>query len=176
MRFVLTVILLTGLLSAPAAHAQMAAARPTIFTEEETNPEPLFRGGLTALREFVTRKTIIPQYATANQFGATVDVEFILWPDGRMDSLHISNPVCCGLDEEALRVVELTRGSWTPGLIKGQPVATRVEVNVPFLVNYQTSVSVKRLAELRTSFADYQKTPMYRAEREAHEVLVKQQK
>lgn len=189
MHFTLTIVFLAGLLGSTAAHAQNATARaakeeqpvraaeahPEVYEEEETDPIPQYKGGEAALREMLARTTIVPQYAVNKQFGATVDVQFVLWPDGRMDSLHVANPVCCGLDEEAMRVVRATNGSWSPGIYEGKPVPTRVEVNVPFKVLHQTNISIKRLNEMRAGYPAYQQSPEYQNDQKAYQEKVQKQ-
>lgn len=170
----LTLARLLGLLLLTAATPALAQAPDPnkTYSEEEVDPIPQFQGGAAAMRLFLEQKTITPQFALTNKFGGTVDVEFILMPDGRFDSLHVANPVCCGMDEEALRVVRLMEGKWVAGRLKGQPVRTRVEVNVPFKVAYQTNISLKRLAEVRKSFDAYRQTPAYEKDQEAYRAAI----
>ncbi len=171
----LTAVSVVGcLLAAAAPHHTLAqtgakAGTPVLappsltktYLEEETDPIPEFAGGQTALRKFLAEHVIVPPFALNNLLAGSVDVEFILTPDGQMDSLRVSNGVCCGLDEEALRVARLTAGKWTAGQIRGTAVRTRVDLPVTFRVQNKNSRSVAYVQEMKTKYVEYQRSADY---------------
>ncbi len=175
--------LLTALLScailatAPltAAFAQKKGAAPEVisltktYPEDVTDPLPTFVGGPEALRKFLLAHVVVPPFALTNQLAAAVDIEFVLHPDGRMDSIQVSNGACCGLDEEALRVARLTVGKWTPGSINGTPVKTRVDLPIVFRVANKNSRSVAFINEMKTKYVTYQGTPEHQKDQQTYQ-------
>jgi TonB family protein len=145
------------------------------YPEEETNPIPEFTGGQTALRKFLTDHVIVPPFALNNQLAGAVDVEFVLTPDGQMDSLRVTNGVCCGLDEEALRVARLTAGKWKPGQIQGTAVRTRVDLPITFRVQNKNSRSVAYVQEMKVKYTTYQGSADYAKDQKEYEEKVSKQ-
>jgi hypothetical protein len=145
------------------------------YIEDVTDPLPEFAGGLEVLRKFLAANVIVPPFALANELAAAVDVEFVLHPDGHMDSIRVSNGACCGLNEEAERVAGLTAGKWTPGYIKGTAVKTRVELSVVFRIANKNTRSLAYLEEMRAKYATYQQTGEYRKDQQTYQDLVTKQ-
>ena len=181
----LTASLLAALAAAPVFSAQAqkkpaAPAEPVSLTktypEDDLDPLPEFQGGQEALRKFLAAHVVVPPFALANQLAAAVDVEFVLHPDGRVDSMRVTNGACCGLDEEALRVAALTGGKWTPGRLRGTPVKARVDLPITFRVANKSSRSVAYLNEMKTKFTAYQGTPEHQKDQQTYQEQVAKQK
>ncbi len=145
------------------------------YAEDLTDPLPAFAGGPEALRKFLADHVVIPPFATNNQLAGAVDVEFILDQQGQMDSLRVSTGVCCGLDEEALRVARLTAGKWTPGQIQGIPVRSRVDLPIVFRVLNKNSRSAAYVQEMKTKFATYQTSAEYTADQQKMQEQISKQ-
>ena len=173
MRFIFLTALLAGtaLAAAPLAPAvaQKLALKSTkpepeeisltkTYPEDITDDLPAYAGGPEVLRKFLFAHVIVPPFALANQLAGAVDVEFVLHPDGRMDSMRVSNGACCGLDEEALRVANLTIGKWSPAKINGVQVKSRVDLPITFRVANKNSRSIAYYTEMKTKYATYQST------------------
>lgn len=145
------------------------------YIEDVTEPLPEFAGGQEILRRFLAAYVIVPPFALANELAAAVDVEFVLHPDGHIDSIGVSNGACCGLDEEAMRVAALTAGQWAPGRINGVAVKTRVDLPVVFRVANKNGRSVAYLEEMRAKFATYRATGEYQKDQQAYQEQVTKQ-
>ncbi|MBC7447773.1 MAG: energy transducer TonB [Hymenobacteraceae bacterium] len=183
----LVAVLIGGILAAAplqaafAQKAKKAAPAPEVpsltktYPEDLTDPLPTFAGGAEALRKFLLAHVIVPPFALTNQLAGAVDIEFVLHPDGRMDSIQVSNGACCGLDEEALRVARLTVGKWTAGKIDGTPVKTRVDLPITFRVANKNSRSIAYLAEMKAKYVSYQGSPEQAKDQQTYQEQVGKQ-
>lgn len=145
------------------------------YPEDITDPLPTFAGGPEALRKFLLAHLVVPPFAQANQLAGAVDIEFVLHPDGRMDSVRVSNGACCGLDEEALRVANLTAGKWTAGKIKSVAVKSRVDLPITFRVANKNSRSVAYYQEMKTKYTGYQGTADQQKDQQTHQEQISKQ-
>ncbi|MEM6828875.1 MAG: TonB family protein [Bacteroidota bacterium] len=89
---------------------------------------PSFEGGMNKFYEFVAKNTSYPR--TASRIGAEgrVLVKFIVEKDGSLSNIEVLRGIGAGLDEEALRVMNLVP-NFTPG--KQGDVRVRVSMVVP---------------------------------------------
>ncbi len=142
------------------------------YPEDITDPLPEFAGGAEALRLFLASHVVVPPFALTNLLAGAVDIEFVLHPDGRMDSIRVSNGACCGLDEEAMRVAALTAGKWTPGKLNGTPVKTRVDLPIVFRVGNKNSRSVAYMEEMKKKHVTYQTSPEYQKDQQTYQEQV----
>lgn len=81
--------------------------------------------------EFLAANLIYPQVAIDEEIEGTVYVNFIVEKDGALSNYNILRDVQ-GTDllgKEALRVIKLTSGMWTPGTQREK--AVRVYYNIP---------------------------------------------
>lgn len=104
-----------------------------IESVEESPPKieklPEFRGGEEALLRFIYTNIKYPYLARENNISGLVVVSFVIMEDGSVQGLEVKKAIGGGCDEEAMRVMELTNGKWTPGSQDGVPV--RVAYNMP---------------------------------------------
>lgn len=104
-----------------------------VFTVAEVNPQ--FKGGDQALYEFLSSRILYPEEAKVNGQQGRVFVNFIIMEDGsvrRVRLLQAPSPI---LGEEAVRVVSLTDGRWTPAMNRGVPVRTSYNLPIKFSLN-----------------------------------------
>lgn len=191
MRYPIIAALLTGLALATApikpAFAQKgifakkntapteAPSLTKTYSEDLTDPLPVYAGGPDELRKFLAEHVIIPPFALANELAGGVDVEFVLRPDGQIDSVQVSHGACCGLDEEAIRVARLTAGKWTPGRIEGVPVNARVDLPVTFRVANKNSRSAAYYKEMKAKYATYLNSNDYVNDQKKYEEQIAKQ-
>ncbi|MBE7177145.1 MAG: TonB family protein [Mucilaginibacter polytrichastri] len=81
------------------------------FTLQDPHPE--FRGGARALNSFLADHLIYPEYSKQNCLDGTVQVGFHLDREGKVTDAKVQRGFGTDLDDEALRIVQLTSGRWT---------------------------------------------------------------
>ena len=93
---------------------------------------PKFKGGESAMMEFLMMNMKYPQAAVkAKQQGRAV-VGFVVRKDGTVSDVHITKSAGHAvLDEEAIRVVK-AMPAWKPGKQKGEPVNVKYSVPITF--------------------------------------------
>lgn len=93
---------------------------------------PKFKGGESAMMEFLMMNMKYPQAAVkAKQQGRSV-VGFVVRKDGTVSDVHITKSAGYAvLDEEAMRVVK-AMPAWEPGKQKGKPVNVKYNVPITF--------------------------------------------
>ena len=93
---------------------------------------PKFKGGESAMMEFLMMNMKYPQTAVkAKQQGRAI-VGFIVRKDGTVSDVHITKSAGYDvLDEEAMRVVK-SMPAWEPGKQKGKPVNVKYYVPITF--------------------------------------------
>jgi TonB family protein len=118
----------------PAGSARSAtASAPRIYTAADIAPQ--FPGGQHGLNDYINKNVNYPQQAIDDDVSGTVHVSFIVDKEGHvtrakvMDAANVGD----GLDQEALRVVK-NMPAWTPGMVKGKKVRTRMELPINFQV------------------------------------------
>lgn len=99
-----------------------------IFEVVEEQPEP--EGGMEAFYKFVGKELRYP--AQANRMGVEgrVFVQFVVDEQGNVSDVKAVKGIGAGCDEEAVRVIRLTK--WTPGKQRGRPVKVRMIMPVMF--------------------------------------------
>ncbi len=104
---------------------------PVIFTTPELMPMPI--GGYKSFYEQLSNSVRYPRQAQRNHTEGKVFVEFIIDQQGNVSDLKIIKGIGDGCDEEAMRVLLLTR--WQPGKQRGVPVKVRMTLPLTFKLN-----------------------------------------
>jgi Ca-activated chloride channel family protein len=94
-----------------------------------TEQMPEFIGGKTGLEAFITASLIYPQLAKENGISGTVYLSFTVDKKGNVSDIKVIRGIGGGCDEEAIRIIKLTSGKWTPGTLKGKP--SKIVLNIP---------------------------------------------
>ena len=96
--------------------------------------KPQFKGGESAMMEFIAKNVKYPQAAiNATQQGRVI-VGFVVRKDGIVSDVHIEKSSGhAALDEEAMRVVK-TMPAWKPGKQKGKLVNVKCDVPINFRI------------------------------------------
>ena len=90
-----------------------------------------FPGGREAMSEYIRTNMRYPQAAMRNGIEGVVNVRFMVFPDGRLDSIGIVRLVDPDLEAESIRLVK-AMPAWTPASVGGKPVTTESTVQVTF--------------------------------------------
>lgn len=99
-----------------------------IFEVVEEQPTP--EGGMDAFYKFISKELRYP--AQANRMGVEgrVFVQFIVDENGNVSEVKAVKGIGAGADEEAVRVIKLTK--WNPGKQRGRAVKVRMIMPVLF--------------------------------------------
>ncbi len=97
-----------------------------VFAEHQ--PEPI--NGLKAFYEQLGKSIKYPTQAKRNGTEGKVFVEFIINKNGEPSDLKILRGIGSGCDEEAMRVLALTK--WEPGKQRGKPVRVKMILPIYF--------------------------------------------
>jgi len=101
----------------------------TSFPEKKAEPI----GGYEAFYTFVRKNLKYPQRARKTDMQGTVFVEFIVNRDGTPTDFKIIKGIGSGCDEEAMRVIGLTK--WNPGKQRGKPVRAKMVLPIIYQLN-----------------------------------------
>jgi protein TonB len=100
----------------------------TMYNFQSMENPPEFPGGMGKFYEFISKTLVYPPMATDNNIQGSVLVSFTIEKDGSLTEAKIDRKLGYGTDEEALRVLRLSK-RWRPGMQNGKPV--RVKYNIP---------------------------------------------
>jgi TonB family protein len=85
---------------------------------------PSYKGGESAMADYITNTIEYPQNAIDNNIEGVVNVQFGVDENGNISNVStLGNKIGYGLEEEAIRVVS-RMPKWTPGQVKGKNVKT----------------------------------------------------
>jgi protein TonB len=77
-------------------------------------------------------KTRYPAKAKEKNIQGKVVIAFIVDENGNVSNYKIKKRIGGGCDEEALRIAELIKGEWLPGMLSGKPVKVEYELPLTF--------------------------------------------
>ena len=93
---------------------------------------PQFPGKELGLRKFIAKNIIYPKDAREKNIKGKVYVRFLVTENGLIDKVSIAKGVDKTIDNEAMRVIKLTSGKWTPGEQKGEKVNVWYTIPINF--------------------------------------------
>jgi len=96
--------------------------------------QPTFKGGQTALDNFISGKIIYPEFSSQNCIEATIQVSFLVSTTGQVTDAKVQQGPGIDLDDEAVRVIKLTSGKWQ--IPAGYKNAVRVVLPIRFRPDY----------------------------------------
>lgn len=91
---------------------------------------PVPEGGLEGFYKLLKKNMKYPSKAQHNHTTGRVFVEFTVGKDGRLTNMKVIKSVGDGCDEEALRVLAMSK--WKPGKQRGVPVNVRMVQSINF--------------------------------------------
>jgi len=103
-----------------------------IFTIVED--QPVFKGGLKAFYEFVSREIKYPNHARRMGVEGKVFLQFVVDKDGTLTDIQVVKGIGAGCDEEAMRVIEKCP-KWKAGKQRGKPVKVRMIIPIHFVLD-----------------------------------------
>ena len=95
---------------------------------------PSFPGGDEALKQYIAKNTVYPEYAKENGVEGIVTVGFTVMTDGTLQDIKVLKFVDPDLEKEAVKVVS-GMPSWIPAEQDGSPVEAQSKVDVPFILD-----------------------------------------
>ena len=101
------------------------------FIAPEVAPVP--EGGFEGFYKFIGKNLKYPKQAQRAQVTGKVFVEFVVDKNGEVSNLKVMRGIGSGCDEEAMRVLALTK--WQPGRQRGKPVKVRMTMPLNFVLN-----------------------------------------
>ncbi len=93
-----------------------------------------FDGGVSAFGKFLSKTLSYPREAQKSRIGGKVYVQFVVCTDGTLCDYKVLKSVGGGCDEEAVRALQKSSGSWKPGVQRGRPVRSRFTIPINFNV------------------------------------------
>lgn len=105
------------------------------YVKVDVERSPKFIGGDSELMSHLQTNIKYPEIAMDNGIQGTVLVTFIVNEQGIASDFKVEKPLGGGLDQESIRVLELTSDNWIPGSYKGSPVKVKMVVPVRYKLN-----------------------------------------
>jgi hypothetical protein len=131
-----SVIFLASMFIATLSFAQ----GQTLYNSEAEVIDPMFCANdkiiqgetYKTIDEFLSKNIVYPALSISCKTQGTEVVRFTVNTSGELTNFTVINSVCKKMDEEVIKVLELTDGMWQSGTINGNPVAMVKEVSVVF--------------------------------------------
>ncbi|MGZ3811256.1 MAG: energy transducer TonB [Mucilaginibacter sp.] len=93
---------------------------------------PVYLNGDGELFNVAVMKTRYPARAKEKNIQGKVIIAFTVDSNGHASNYKIKKGIGGGCDEEALRVLQLVKGDWLPGMLNGKPVTVEFETSFSF--------------------------------------------
>ena len=94
-----------------------------------------YKGGEAALYTFIANNIQYPPLALENNIQGTIQIQFVVSKEGNVrDVKATGSRKGYGLEEEAIRIVKLTNGNWTPAKQRDKPVDMIYRLPVKFVL------------------------------------------
>lgn len=113
----------------PTEGQEPSQENTAFFDDQDTPPTPI--GGLLAWQRHLSENLTYPTSARMKGIQGTVMVSFVVNTDGTISEVKLVRGIGGGCDEEALRVFKISP-RWSPGMIKGKVVRTRMTLPLSF--------------------------------------------
>ena len=99
------------------------------------NPEqyPMYYKGTYALQDFIKENLEYPRQAQLSNLQGVVTLRFIVEPSGYITNIGIEKSVGGGCDQEAIRLLEMTK--WQPGTVNGKLARVYFTMPIYFILN-----------------------------------------
>jgi TonB family protein len=116
----------------PSAGAlpQTATSKP----QGDLNRKAAFKGKAGTITEFVRQNVRYPQAGAGLPTEGNIGLRFTVMKDGTLEKVEVMERQHPALEQEAVRLLKATSGSWEPALVNGKPVTTQVSLHLPVLL------------------------------------------
>jgi len=111
-------------LTAQEEEAQEVKNNETEKIEEFVDQDPTYPGGVSGFRNFLASNINYPQKAVNKNIQGKCYVSFVVDKNGNVIDVKIAKGIknCKACNKEAMRVIKLTSGKWTPAKVNGNDV------------------------------------------------------
>lgn len=147
--FMLIALLLSSSLTVIAQESEKEDRKVYDLVEQM----PTFPGGQSALFQWLSHNIKYPVEAEKHGIQGRVVTQFVVMPDGILDSIKVVNSVDPSLDNEAIRVIR-AMPKWNPGMKNGKPVMTRYILPVSFRLGNEKQKPNEKPNVSRPSFPE----------------------
>ena len=107
----------------------------TVYSFVSMETPPTYPGGMESFYKFLGQNIKYPAIAAENSIQGNVFVSFTVEKDGTLSDIKIDRKLGYGTDEEAVRVLKLSR-RWNPGMIGDRPVRVKYNIPIKFALNH----------------------------------------
>ncbi|WP_347158485.1 M56 family metallopeptidase [Pontibacter chitinilyticus] len=114
----------------PSAEEIPSKEKPYTYVEQM----PQFEGGETEMMKFLAKNIRYPKQAQEAGIKGLVVLSFVVEKDGSLHDISVLKPLGDGTDEEAIRVVKMMKGKWSPGRQNGKAVPVRYTMPIRFAI------------------------------------------
>lgn len=90
---------------------------------------------IESIDDYLKANVEYPEKALNEGYYGTEVIQFVVTPKGELAEFKVINSVCSDIDEEVVRVLKTTNGSWKPALVNSAPVPMAKEVSLVFVLN-----------------------------------------
>jgi TonB family protein len=115
-------------LSTALAQNSNGAAKPYTYVEQM----PEFKGGESEMLKFLGSNIKYPKDAIDNGLEGMTVLSFVVEANGTLSEVQTVKKLSPSTDAEAMRVVKLMSGHWTPGRQNGEAVRVRYTLPIKF--------------------------------------------
>lgn len=112
----------------PEPQPEVVPDKPFLFVEEMPSP----KDGKEGFMKFLAKNIRYPSPARRMNIQGRVYVEFIVSETGELSDIHVTKGIGGGCDEEAMRVIRLSK--WNAGKQRGRPVKVRMSQMIWFTI------------------------------------------
>lgn len=112
----------------------LASMMMSAMTFGQTNPQFQADGQQSAsIYKYVCEHINCPGENSICFRPGTEVIAFVVTSTGELEDFRVVNSISKQMDNEMIRVLKETRGSWQPGLFNGEPVKTEYEFAMAFI-------------------------------------------
>lgn len=120
---------------------------------------PMYPGGNEKFNNFLSKTIKYPVAAADNDIQGTVNVNFIVEKDGSLSNLKTDRKLGFGLEEEAMRVLKLSK--WLPAVQNGKAVRVAYSMPIKFTLDQDKNEKANVVASIRLrNFPDGPNAPI----------------
>ena len=109
---------------------EIRSVRQKAINKELVKPE--FKGGMTALRQFLSNNLVYPEKAKKNGIEGRTLVRFIVEKDGAVSDIQLIKGFDPDCDKAAVDAAKATSGQWKAGTLKGEKVRVAFDLPIDF--------------------------------------------
>jgi TonB family protein len=94
-----------------------------------------YKWGIKGFYEDIAGNVRIPSEARRNNISGNVVLSFVVLENGKIEDIKVTKSLGYGWDDEAMRLLRNSSGSWKPGKFNGEKVKQRISIPIYFKIN-----------------------------------------